>query len=1327
MSPSPTRSLLTTVALAAALVAPGAVLVPGLPGTSAPAQAAPTDDQLGADGSVLRSSETSRVAPGLELTNFSRMEDGGWNNGNVLTADLTEDSLSVDVADTGVVAGSATTSEVMASGEHGGQAVAAVNGTFFDINHTDAPIYSTVSQSELRVGTQTPMPSLTITGQQAAVQMLSASGTLTADGDEHELGGLNNPQLSADTIGVYTAAWGDYTLDRPVGGPDALADDIARVTVVDGEVVDASGLVDEAGDPEIPEGGQVLLGREDGAHALADLEVGDDVDVEIGPSVDVDSAIAGSNQILTDGEVPDMGSELATGIHPRTAVGMSKDGTELFVTTIDGRSGASRGMTLPEMGEFFQDLGAHNAVNLDGGGSTTMVARPAGAQTPTVQNSPSDGEERNVPNSLVFYSDAPAEQLSDVQLDTSLDDQDTVLQGMHRTYDGTGLGENLDPIEVSGTFETAAGTTLAEADGATATIRGDETGTSRVSYSAEGHTARKDLRVLGEAIGLRASSRALNLTEVGDTAEITIDGFDSDGRAARIESRDLEVEASDGIDVSVDELGTYVVTATDETAGGSVTFHAGDATTSVPVTVGTEVTDVVDFGDLDAFSDETARATGSFSAGEPTDDGQPSLAMEYDFSQSSATRGYYLISNDPVTVDGNTLAFEMMVHGDGTGAWPRLQVRGADGVVTNLDGDHLDFEGWQKVRFEVPTGLAQPLTFERIRIMETRPGEQYSGDIAVAGLQAVSTPEAAPSEETPVHDPALLATGSVADRPQNIAVMSDAQFVAANPDSDAVDGARRTLKEIQGAEPDMLVINGDFVDEAAAEDFALAQQILDEEWTEDIPYVYVPGNHEVMGGEISNFEDAFGPTATERSLGRTKAITLNTASGSLRDGDTDQLQMLEEALEEVGESEHLTGAAVFFHHPPQDPLPSKSSQLSDRREAEELEELLGDFREDTGKSAAVVNGHVGVFHGSAVDGVSYMITGNSGKNPSGTAANGGFTGWTMLGVDPGLGEVGGNPTTTDRVAWLAAETRPWVDEISVTAPEAMTPGQTAEVSAEFTQDDRTVPVGWPVTSQWGGDGVIVDGGDQAVGGSSAAAVARDAQAGGAAGAAGAEAGDGAAPGGVEALEAGAEVVRVNPRTGEITAVQPGTATVSVTVNGRTAETTVVVAGDDEPGPDPTGEPSDETTGEPTADPTGEPTQQPTGEPTDAPTGEPTGEPTEAPTGEPTGTPTGEPTGTPTGEPTGTPTDNPTSDPTGEPTGEPTEPGSPEPTDSESPDAPRPDESDDPRGGSDDDENADRGDDGTLPRTGAQVGLALALGGILIVAGLVVTRLARRES
>src|SRR5699024_12762013 len=124
--------------------APGTV-GPGFIGTTVPAQAAPTDSQLGADGSALRSAQTSRVAPGLELTSFSRLEDDGWNGGNVLTADLTEKSLSVDVADTGVVAGSAATSEVMKSGERGAQEVAEVNGIIIGLTHTDDNIHTILS------------------------------------------------------------------------------------------------------------------------------------------------------------------------------------------------------------------------------------------------------------------------------------------------------------------------------------------------------------------------------------------------------------------------------------------------------------------------------------------------------------------------------------------------------------------------------------------------------------------------------------------------------------------------------------------------------------------------------------------------------------------------------------------------------------------------------------------------------------------------------------------------------------------------------------------------------------------------------------------------------------------------------------------------------------------------------------------------------------------------------------------------------------------------------------------------------------------------------
>ena len=1157
LSPVPPRRTPTRLL---ALVAALALLTPSLLSLQAwqapPTSAEVTDEQL-SHGGVLRELQDYRVAPGLDLTTFSRLEEGGWNEGSVLTADLDESTLSVDVADGGSVTGRAPLTDVMRSGENGERAVAAVNGTFFDINHSDAPRYTSVGREGVQMGSPEPMPAVTLAEGQAAVQALSASGTLTLAEDEvHDLAGINNPTLPEDAIGVYTPAWGEYTLDRPVGAPEEPAEQVALATVVDGEVIDVTEVQESAGEPDIPEDGQVLLGREEGAELLADLEVGDEADIAIGPDQEVDLGIAGSHQILTDGEVPDLPDEsLVTDIHPRTAVGISRDGSELFVLVLDGRSVESAGMSLPELGQILADMGAHSAVNLDGGGSSALAARAAGAESEAIWNSPSDGEVREVPNALVFYSDAPAEELSDVQTSLALDEEDAVFPGLHRTLDATGLGANLDPVMADGSFAADGALELASSDATGAVVRGTERGSGTVTYAAPPHQASQELRVLGAPIGLQASERSVNLPGTEEGEQLTLSGYDADGQRARLETADVEVDVDGGFEVTDDGLGTWTVTATGETESGSLTLTAADLSTTVALTHGTEEQQVFDFSDLSAFTDESDRAEGSFeeAEGPEGEDGSavPAVGMTYDFSTSSATRGYYLVADEPVEVEGTALSLTMDVRGDGSGAWPRLQVTDGNGTVTNLDGDHLDFEGWQTVRFTVPDGLAQPLTVERIRMMETRPEAQYTGDIAVADLRAETTPETDVPAEQAVHDPALLTHGSVDERPQRIAVMSDAQFVAADPDSDAVEGARRTLREIQDAAPDLLVINGDFVDEAAPEDFELAQQILDEEWDTDIPYVYVPGNHEVMGGEIANFEDAFGAPTTEQSLGRTQVITLNTASGSLAGGGLEQIEELERQLEAVAESDILTGAVVFFHHPPTDPLPSKLSQLTDQREARAIEAQLAEFRRSSGKSAAVVNGHVGAFHGSAVEGVTYLINGNSGKSPAGTPATGGFTGWTMLGISPGAGAVGESPTTADRVDWLAAETRPWVDEISVQGSEQLPVGGVGEVSASIVQDGLEAPVAWPMTAQWGGAGVQIDAGTgpsapQGEPGAQDPLAEQDGP------------GEHADP---------SAVLRLNPLTGEITGLRPGTATVQVTVNGRSAEQTVTVAGDG-PGPDP---------------------------------------------------------------------------------------------------------------------------------------------------------------
>ncbi|MDB4888561.1 MAG: hypothetical protein JWL61_416 [Gemmatimonadetes bacterium] len=59
--------------------------------------------------------------------------------------------------------------------------------------------------------------------------------------------------------------------------------------------------------------------------------------------------------------------------HPRTAVGFSRDSATLYVLTVDGRSQASVGVTLVELARIMRRVGAWQAMNFDGGGSTTMV------------------------------------------------------------------------------------------------------------------------------------------------------------------------------------------------------------------------------------------------------------------------------------------------------------------------------------------------------------------------------------------------------------------------------------------------------------------------------------------------------------------------------------------------------------------------------------------------------------------------------------------------------------------------------------------------------------------------------------------------------------------------------------------------------------------------------------------------------------------------------------------------------------------------------------------------------------------------------------------
>ena len=114
--------------------------------------------------------------------------------------------------------------------------------------------------------------------------------------------------------------------------------------------------------------------------------------------------IGGWPRILRDGrdispEAPGIEGTISRNAemrHPRTAIGFSRDSTTLYLLTVDGRSAASVGMTLTELAGIMRRLGAWQALNFDGGGSTTMVVEGV------VMNKPSDPTgEREVGNALM--------------------------------------------------------------------------------------------------------------------------------------------------------------------------------------------------------------------------------------------------------------------------------------------------------------------------------------------------------------------------------------------------------------------------------------------------------------------------------------------------------------------------------------------------------------------------------------------------------------------------------------------------------------------------------------------------------------------------------------------------------------------------------------------------------------------------------------------------------------------------------------------------------------------------------------------------------------
>lgn len=128
----------------------------------------------------------------------------------------------------------------------------------------------------------------------------------------------------------------------------------------------------------------------------------------------VQEAVGGSIYLVKDGKIATAStSDYYTTRASRTCVGITYDG-KVVLMVLDGRQEPySCGGANAEIAQIMLDAGCITAINLDGGGSSTYVAKQEGSDTATVVNRPSDGYERSVSSSLLVVSTAKPSNVFD--------------------------------------------------------------------------------------------------------------------------------------------------------------------------------------------------------------------------------------------------------------------------------------------------------------------------------------------------------------------------------------------------------------------------------------------------------------------------------------------------------------------------------------------------------------------------------------------------------------------------------------------------------------------------------------------------------------------------------------------------------------------------------------------------------------------------------------------------------------------------------------------------------------------------------------------------
>ncbi|WP_142323594.1 phosphodiester glycosidase family protein [Bacillus sp. AFS015802] len=493
----------------------------------------------------------------------------------------------------------------------------------------------------------------------------------------------------------------------------------------------------------IPKDGFVLSAHGEDIDKIRDLKIGDDVSLSLNVNdkwKDSEFMLASGPLLVQNGHAKlsiDPTSPRVTERAPHTAVAVDSTGNRVFFVTVDGRQpGYSTGMNLKEFANYLVSLGANYALNLDGGGSTTMVTRKVGDEFASLTNSPSDGFERSVSAILQAVSTAPqgnptimkAHQVKEglIGLGASADFKiDYILD---QYYNRLTIDESKMELSVEGNIgEIENGKFV-----------GTKAGKGYVVVRYGNASTKLPVTVVDEVGRLSVKVNSIRLIP-GDRQKLDVNAVSTSGQPLIFD--DSKVQWT--VEGNIGKVENSVFIAGDKESSGKLIATFGSQSVEVPVRVSPHPEILHSLNNLTNLSTENIRATSKLKTDTVLQEKEngASLKFRYNFSETqSGVAASYINFKDPLKISGKPTKIGMWVYGDGEGHWLRGKVKDASAKEHTIDftgyGD-LNWFGWKYVEAQVPSQIAYPITLSQVYLAEPDDSNKGSGFIYLDKLQAV--------------------------------------------------------------------------------------------------------------------------------------------------------------------------------------------------------------------------------------------------------------------------------------------------------------------------------------------------------------------------------------------------------------------------------------------------------------------------------------------------------------------------------------------------------------------------------------------------------------